>query len=221
VTVEPPDVDAGYWPWLYHGVRGIGAGALRSVFRLEMIGAEHIPATGPVLLCANHRSNIDSFVLAAATPRHVRYLAKSEVWKSRVLGYLMDRGGMLKLRRGEADRDAIRAAREVLRRGQLIGVFPEGTRNRSDQPLGPAYPGAGLLALEPGVQVVCAAIFDTQRVRHSPGPLPLRFPKITIRVGEPWVAERPPGPRSRAVREVTEQIMERIGALLAQGPARH
>src|SRR5581483_11291103 len=132
---------------LYAIVRLIVGGFLRVWFRLRITGAEHVPKEGAAIVAPNHKSFWDSFFVAMGTRRHVRFMAKTELIEGRA-GRLLVRLGAFPVRRGEADADALATAREILRQGGLLALFPEGTRIRDPETLGTPRRGAGRLAIE-------------------------------------------------------------------------
>jgi 1-acyl-sn-glycerol-3-phosphate acyltransferase len=113
--------------WLYALVRGIMSPLLRLYFRMHISGADCIPAEGPAIVAPNHKSFWDSFFIGVCTPRHVRFMAKTELIEARY-GRLLVRLGAFPVRRGQADEDALETARTILRQGGLLALFPEGTR---------------------------------------------------------------------------------------------
>lgn len=181
------------------------------VYRLRREGAEHIPRTGPVLIVCNHLSNMDPpFVGGAAKPRRVYFMSKAELFRIKPVGWILSKVGAFPVARGGADRDAIRMAREILARGDALVMFPEGTRSLSGN-LRPFFPGAGLMALEPGVRVVPAALWGSQR----------RFGPVTVVFGAPFTLDDiPAGARSERARLATERLVAEIAALVpkAGGP---
>src|SRR6185503_17566378 len=110
-------------------------------------GADHIPREGAAVIAPNHKSFYDSFFLALATPRPMRFMAKNELIAPWYGAYLV-RLGAFPVRRGESDEEALETAREILRQGGLLALFPEGTRVRDPGELGEPRRGAGRLALE-------------------------------------------------------------------------
>jgi 1-acyl-sn-glycerol-3-phosphate acyltransferase len=158
---------------LYALVRAVVVPFMRLWFRLGIQGAEHIPAEGGAVIAPNHKSFWDSFFISAATHRHVRFMAKTELIEARY-GRLLVRLGAFPVRRGESDADALETARTVLRQGGLLALFPEGTRVRDVDALGSPRRGAGRLALEAGVPIVPAAITGTEDLFLGPLPRPRR-----------------------------------------------
>jgi 1-acyl-sn-glycerol-3-phosphate acyltransferase len=128
---------------------------------------------GPAIVVANHKSFLDAFFLGLATRRHVRFMAKAELFRG-PLRWLFTRLGAFPVRRGESDREALLTARTVLDQGGLLIVFPEGTRVDEPDALGSPHHGAGRLAVETGAPVVPAAIRGTSHLWLGPVPKPRR-----------------------------------------------
>ena len=166
---------------LYAVVRFVLVPLLRLYFRMRISGAEHIPAQGAAILAPNHKSFYDSFFLAVATRRHLRFMGKSELFEGRKARLLV-RLGAFPVNRGEADAEALETARTILRQGGLLALFPEGTRVRDPATLGSPRRGAGRLALEAGAPMVPAAITGTDHLWLGPVPKPKR---VQIAVAAP------------------------------------
>jgi len=128
--------------------------------RLRVYGDERVPREGGVVVAANHFSWIDPPALGAACPRTLYMMAKVEAHRVPGLGQLMRSFGAFAVRRGESDRDAVRTMREIVRTGHALGLFVEGTRQRSGVP-GTVQPGAAMVAINEGVPVNCAAIYGS------------------------------------------------------------
>ena len=173
--------ERGVWGWLYAVVRGIVAPLFRVYFRMHVSGAEHIPAEGAAIIAPNHKSFWDSFFIGVCTRRHLRFMAKMELIKARY-GRLLVRLGAFPVRRGQADADALETARTILSQGDLLALFPEGTRMRDPDELGNPRRGAGRLALETGAPLVPCAITGTEKLFRGGVPMPRR---VQVAFSEP------------------------------------
>jgi 1-acyl-sn-glycerol-3-phosphate acyltransferase len=153
----------------------------RLLYRMDIRGAENIPESGAVVLASNHVSNIDPLFIGVASPRQVHFMAKSELWKFKPLGWIIERLGSFPVKRGQADREAVRKALSIVDRGAVLGIFPEGRRQPPGR-LGAPQPGFALFSLRPSVVTVPVALSGTDRV--MPGRLP-RFPRVAVNFGPP------------------------------------
>jgi cytidylate kinase len=182
----------------------------RFAFRMKVRGSENIPLTGAVLLASNHRSNLDPFFVGVSFPRQVHFMAKAELWKVKVLGGAIDKLGSFPVKRGEADRNAVKRALEMLAAGAVVGMFPEGRRQRGGS-LGEIHAGVSLLSLREGVVTVPMVLDGTDRaVRRG---LP-RFPRVTVTFGPPLELPSEDLPRSERARVATERLVEAFQKLL-------
>jgi 1-acyl-sn-glycerol-3-phosphate acyltransferase len=128
--------------------------------RLRVYGRERVPMDGGLVVASNHLSWIDPPVLGAAIPRTLYFMAKVEAHRVPGLGQLMRSFGAFSVRRGESDREAVRTMRQLVRDGHALGLFAEGTRQRSGVP-GPVQPGAAMVAINEEVPVICSAIYGS------------------------------------------------------------
>lgn len=180
-------------------------GALVRLFApLRVYGKERIPANGPLILCFNHFSWLDPWAFGSVVPRTVYYVAKQEAHDNLFIGPFIRLFGTSAVRRGESDREAIRIMREVVRRGDALGMFPEGTRQKREP--GPVLPGAAMIAVQEGAPVVCAAIHGSQDWRFG------SFQPVSIAFGEPLDVTGHPR-NSRGYRGGSEQIQREIRRL--------
>ena len=163
------------WAWLFG--RPAFGGLVRVVTPLRVYGRERIPMNGPLVLCFNHFSWLDPWALGSVVPRTVYYVAKQEIHDNALIGPFVRFFGTSPIRRGESDREAIRVMREVVRRGDTLGMFPEGTRQKTEP--GEVLSGAALIAVQEQVPVVCGAIEGSQRWKLG------NFEPVSIAFGEP------------------------------------
>src|SRR6202046_628685 len=148
--------------------------------QMRRIGREHIPAEGPVILAANHRSFFDPFVIGTMTRRPVYYVAKQELFTyNRLLSWLLNALGAFPVARGAGDAETIETAEIILGRGDIVQMFPEGTRIRPGA-LGHPKRGVGRLALETGAPVIPMAVIGTEAIRKG---WRIRPHKVRIRAG--------------------------------------
>jgi glycerol-3-phosphate dehydrogenase (NAD(P)+) len=189
-------------PLLYLLARAILLPFFLVYFRLERIGREHLPSSGPLILAANHRSFLDPFVLGALTRRPVYYMAKRELFERRWQAWLLNSLGAFPVDRGAGDEDAIATARAILARGDCVVIFPEGTRVRSG-PLGQPRRGVGRLALETGARVAPVAVIGTADVRRG---WRVRPRKVRIRCGAPLLFPTVEHPSPSSAVGVTERV---------------
>jgi 1-acyl-sn-glycerol-3-phosphate acyltransferase len=196
---------------------------LRVLFRPWLEGTRNIPASGPAIMASNHLSFSDSFFLALVLPRPITFLAKSDYftgrgikgWATRVfftsVGQVpVDRSG------GRASEAAIATATRILGEGQLLGIYPEGTRS----PNGTMYRGkTGLarMALEAHAPIVPVAMINTYEIQ-PPGRLRPRLMRVGIRVGEPLDFSRYEGLEDDrfVLRSVTDEVMYELMRLTGQ-----
>ena len=184
-----------------------------------------IPATGAVLIAANHASNADPVLIGAflnpRLGRPLNWLGKREVFEWPVLSWLARHGGVHPVDRGAADVEAFRSAMRILEAGHVLAVFPEGTRS-PDGRLQAAKDGVAVLALRSGASIVPIGVGDSDRLWPKGRFLP-RFTKgVAVRIGEPFrlaeaLAVADPAAaadRRRAKEAGTDLIMRRIAALL-------
>jgi 1-acyl-sn-glycerol-3-phosphate acyltransferase len=175
--------------------------------RLRVYGDERVPREGGVVVAANHFSWIDPPALGASCPRTLYMMAKVEAHRVPGLGQLMRSFGAFAVRRGESDREAVRTMREIVRSGHALGLFVEGTRQRSGVP-GTAQPGAAMVAINENVPVSCAAIYGSYEWRLG------NFKPVSIVFGSPMTFSGLPA-GSKGYREASAQIEAELHRLWA------
>jgi 1-acyl-sn-glycerol-3-phosphate acyltransferase len=186
---------------------------LRVYCRWRVEGRENLPREGGAILACNHISYLDPPVMGAAiAPRRLYYMAKSELFRSRPLRWLITRLGVYPVRRGTADRRALKTTLELLKAGELVLVFPEGTRSE-DGNLQPPELGIAFLAAHARVPVIPVALIGTNKVlpRGSFIPRPVH---VCVRIGEPLTFDLDSHPDREALRQTAERIMQEIAQLL-------
>ncbi len=191
---------------LYAIARALVTPFMRIWFGLRFEGAARIPSEGPVIIAPNHKSFWDSFFVALATPRHVRFMGKTELFTG-LKGRLFIALGAFPVRRGTSDAEALETARIVLRQGGVLALFPEGTRIRDPETLGEPRSGAGRLALETGATLVPAAISGSERLFLGPLPKPRR---VRISFGEPIAVEQDEPTREAAHELVADEVWPEV-----------
>jgi 1-acyl-sn-glycerol-3-phosphate acyltransferase len=175
----------------------------RVYWRRRLVGAEHVPREGPVILAANHRSFLDPFLIGVCLQRPVFYLAKKEIFAIHpVVSWLLGALGAFPIDRGNGDGDAMATARRILERGDCVVIFPEGTRVRPG-PLGRPRRGVGRLALETGAPVVPVAVLGTEAVRRG---WRIRPRRLSVRMGPPLRFPRVERPSPQLAAAVTDRI---------------
>jgi len=154
---------------------------LRLFFGFRIDGGVHEPRTGPVIVVSNHVSDLDPLVVGTALRRRVRFMAKEELFRVPVLRAWVRACGAFPVRRGEADRGALRTALGILSDGGILVMFPEGTRGEG-RALRPPEPGAAMLALRTGAAILPVALLGTDDVLPRGGSR-LRRGTIRVRIG--------------------------------------
>jgi len=215
-TTPPPDARPGS---IQTVARMILTPIFRFAWRVHTEGLENVPERGGALIAPNHTSVLDSFFVPLVLPRRVTYVGKAEYlddWKTRklfpALGMIpIDRSG------GDASSAALDAAVEVLERGELFGIYPEGTRSRTGF-LHKGHTGVARLALRTGCPIVPVGIVGAMDIQPPDAKLPRPFMELTIRFGEPIDVSRY---RDRSsdrlvLRQITDEVMFSIRELSGQ-----
>lgn len=178
--------------------------ALTPVYRIQVLGLEHFPKEGGVLLCANHIDNLDPPVVGITSKRPVRFMAKEELFKTKWTGKLMRGLNAFPVKRGMSDREALRSGLKMLKEGQVLGLFPEGTRSKNGQ-LGKGLSGAGFFALRTDAAVVPCAVIGPYKIGR----------KLKVVYGPP-IDMSELRARKASAEEATEAIMNAIGQLIQE-----
>jgi 1-acyl-sn-glycerol-3-phosphate acyltransferase len=191
----------------------------RSVWRVQRTGYERLPADGPAILCPNHISFLDSMFLMLTVPRNISFVGKAEYMDSWKTKYLFPAFGMIPIDRsgGSKSSAALEAAAVVLRRGELFGIFPEGTRSR-DGYLYKGRTGAARLAMETGAPIYPVGIVGTDKIQPPGAKGPKPFKSCSIEIGRPIRPERYANRTEPhlAWRSMIDEVMFEIRALTGQ-----
>lgn len=186
---------------------------LKILLRFEVCGRGHIPASGGVILAANHISNLDPPLLGLGCQRHVRFLAKSELFNVPVLGWLLQSFGCIPVRRGRINKETFRSALDALTQGEVVAVFPQGTRSAGTQKRAPLG-GVGYLAVKSRARVVPVYIQGTERALPK-GARFIRPYKVRITFGEPLEFSQVAfvGQDEVQYKEISRVVMDNVDAL--------
>lgn len=205
----------------YRICRAIFQAVIRLWFRPRVTGRQHVPVEGPVILAPVHRSLADFSFAAFVTRRKIFFMAKDDLWKNRFLGWLLVTLGAFPVHRESADREAVRHAEEVLKRGEALVLFPEGTRQVGEQ-VEELLEGASFLAARTGAVIVPIGIGNSDAAMPKGRKIPKRL-RIEVVVGEPLAppAKSERGRVSRSsVKKTTDELRQRIQAVYDEARAR-
>jgi 1-acyl-sn-glycerol-3-phosphate acyltransferase len=189
----------------YAQVRRVLSGLVRAVYRIEVVGADRLPATGPVVVAPNHESVLDGIVLGAAISRELRFVAKAELWRSRLLAWMLDGLGAIPIERGSSDYLAAARVLQALEAGQAVVIFPQGAV-RGDRAW---KQGAAHAALVTGAPLVPVRLIGTARALSRSR---IGFPRVRVIVGEPIEVARAPEDPAAAMK-LTEQLRAVVESL--------
>ena len=200
---------------LYRVVRRLFRIAGRLLWRVTFEGTENVPTEGSFILAPIHRSNMDFAMMSLITPRKLRFMGKDSLWKVKWFGSLITILGAYPVRRGVADREAMRSTIEILKGGEPLVLFPEGTR-RSGPRIGDLYDGAAYVAARAGVPIVPVGLGGSEGALPKGSKLP-RLVKVHVMVGAPIppppVPEGRRNPSRRAVHELTVTLQAELQRL--------
>lgn len=193
-------------------------------WRFHVEGAENVPRTGPAIICPNHTSVLDSFFVPAVLPRRITYVGKAEYMDSWKTKHLFPAMGMIPIDRGggSASERALSAAQRVLERGELFGIYPEGTRSR-DGLLYKGHTGPARLALRTGAPIIPVGIRGAREVMPPEAKYPTPFRPVVIRFGTPITMDRFEGRANDrlVLRQIIDEVMFSIRDMSGQEYVNH
>ncbi|MGP4041354.1 lysophospholipid acyltransferase family protein [Gracilibacillus sp. D59] len=171
---------------------------LQPKYKVKKVGIDNIPKEGPVIICSNHISNYDPPIVGITCPRPIHFLAKEELFKNKIFAFILNNVNAFPIKRGMKDRNALRKGLEVLKEGNVLGLFPEGTRSKNGE-IKRGLAGAGFFALRSKATVIPCAIVGSYKSKE---------PLIVI-YGKPVDLE-PLKEKKASAQEVTDAIMNEI-----------
>jgi 1-acyl-sn-glycerol-3-phosphate acyltransferase len=191
----------------------------RAATRIRVEGAKDLPQSGPLIVAPNHLSNADPPIvagwLAPALGRRPRFLAKEQLFVGPV-GALLRSQGVIPVKAGGSDADAYRVCRRLLDQGEVLVIFPEGTRSQ-DGVLGAPKPGVALLATRSGAPVLPVGISGTDAFLRRESRLPRIGARVTLRIGRPFSLSIDPAlGRRESLEAANAELMRRIGDLVEE-----
>ena len=193
---------------IYTIVKGLFKILFKIFLRMQVEGTENIPKTGPLVIASNHISLLDPPVLGTAAIRKVHFMAKEELFVP-ILGDIYKILGAFPVRRGGADRAAIKHGIDILESNQVLAIFPEGTRSKTGK-LGKAQPGALMMASKAKATIVPACVIGTDYKRQG-----RIWPKVTVRFGKPIPFPEDAVVNKEFLHAMTEDLMQHIAKLQA------
>ena len=193
--------------WFWTSLRAVARALFFLLLKVEIKGRKNVPATGPYIIASNHLSWTDIPLVPVYLSSQVVYLAKEELYQGK-FGWVVRFLGAIPVKRGEADRQLLRASDDLLKRGKILVIFPEGHRSKTRQMI-PANAGVGMIALRAGVPVIPVAVCGSEYA------LKTFRPRVSITYGEPLTVQ-PKGAKITKddITSTTETIMKRIAAML-------
>jgi 1-acyl-sn-glycerol-3-phosphate acyltransferase len=198
---------------LYDAVKLASTLPMKGLFATEVTGLENIPHDGPVIVAANHRSFIDSIFIPYVIPRRVTFVAKAEYFDSAKTRWFFNATGQIPLRRegGDSAAGALLAAADVLERGDVFGIYPEGTRTR-DGFLHRGHTGVARLAIESHAALIPIGLIGTEHIQSRDEKLPRLGKKVEVHIGEPINVDkyRNATDQRLALRSLTDELMYEI-----------
>lgn len=195
----------------YRFIKGLLNVAMHILYRVRCVGTENIPASGGFVLCCNHTSMSDIFHLIALCPRQISFMAKAELFKSKIVGFVLRNMSAFPVDRSRGDKSAIKNALAAVNNDGILGIFPEGTRKKEGPPArGKA--GAAFIASSCSADILPVCIYRKGK-QHLFGRVTVRFGNL-IKYSETDKEEKL---SKSAIKETTDLIMKNINSLWEMG----
>lgn len=192
-------MEVNYSPKTYRLARDAVGFAMKIIFRLNIEGIENIPHEGPFILAGNHKSLLDIPLVAMASNKDIRFIAKEELFENKLAGNTLKKLGAIPIKRNQADFKAIRTSIDILKNGNILGIFPEGTRHKEEE-LGQFKAGASMLALKGNCPIIPFGISGEYKIGK----------KITIRFGKAITITKADMKENKADHQLQEQVKQLI-----------
>jgi 1-acyl-sn-glycerol-3-phosphate acyltransferase len=192
-----------------------------ALYRTRVLGAENLPREGGYVIAGNHVSYLDPAIMWCVSPRPAHFIAREDLFTIPVIGWALPRLWAFPITRASADREAIQRATRLLQLGEIVGIFPEGTRQKvtgdvATAELGEAQAGVSFIALRANAPIVPVGISGTEKALPRGGWLP-RFPRVTLSIGEPVYPEQFESlDRKERLAAMTAEVMRRVAEQRAQ-----
>ncbi len=197
---------------LLYSISRVIVGMLLLLVRCQIRGRDNVPSQGALIVVANHLNFVDPPLVGSILSRRAVFMAKEELFRSRIVGYIMGALGAFPVSKGHLDRRALRRAVQVLADGQALVIFPEGMRSRGRR-LKPAFPGAALIALRSGAPIIPIGITGTEKMKGLSWLW--QRPEITVNIGKAFTLPPINGKLTKAeLAKLTDVIMVRIAELI-------
>lgn len=177
------------------------------LYRFEVMNANNVPENGAVILAGNHVSYLDPILISISTKRQVHFLAKSELFKIPVLGFILRNIQIISVDRSKGDIDAIKSSMKVLKEGKVLGIFPQGTRTKDVENISR---GIGMISQKTNAPIIPIYIKNSDKA-YTKSIFPLRFPKISVIIGDviyPFTEIKNKEEQSKISKYVIEKIFE-------------
>ncbi len=177
---------------------------MRIFFRIKIIGKENIPAEGACIICPNHKSYFDPPLVVAFNKRHINMIAKKELYQNHLIAWLGKTFNVFPVERNGKDIEAVKHSLKILKNGEILGIFPEGTRNGMEKGI-KVKNGAVLIAIKSGAPIIPVGIKGDYKL----------FSKVVITYGEPIYYDKSKinSQNKEEIDKLTQELMDRIVSL--------